>query len=278
MHKKKYLILLVCITLCLIFLSFINTVGASKPTPTPTPSPTPTPTSSPSPTPNPSPTPTASPTPTPTPFPIHISMMSSGTILPSLPNPTNLAPIPSAWYLTYGSGPQIIHLDNTVVHNGKPSIRLDQHTSADVNVDRECDSIWLAVKPGDHIVFSCWMKTTSSGLGDTNPFSGARIGIDFYDSKRITGVQSDGQHGYFPNEDDQAIANNYVNWGTSVWTKRTIDFVVPNTMGSDGYYYSINQQRTPTGMIVWMQVWSSTYGSTDSGQAWFSNATVYINP
>jgi hypothetical protein len=203
---------------------------------------------------------TASPSPTSTPTPI--------------PAPTNLAPISTAWSLTYGTGPQIIHLDTSVTYNGESSIRLDNHTSADINTARECNSISFSAHPGDHIVFSCWMKTSASGYGDTNPYSGARIGIDFYNSKRIAGLQSP----TYP-DTDTGVRLNYVNWGTSQWTKRTIDFVVPQTMTADGWSgWPQGSQQTPTGMILWMQVWSSSYGSTDPGQAWFAHVELYKNP
>jgi len=191
-------------------------------------------------------------TPTPTPTPTPTSTLK------------NLAPIPTAWALTYGTGPQITHLDTSVTYNGNPSIRIDRHTIADMNSARECNSGGYSIKPGDRVVFSCWMKTTASGYGDTNPYSGARIGIDLYaSSTRIGALQS----ATYP-DTDVGVRLNYVNWGTSQWTKRTIDFVVPQTIGG----------ATPTGMILWLQVWSSTYGSTDPGQAWFANTELYINP
>jgi len=200
-------------------------------------------------------TPTPNPTATPTPSPIPTSTPSANN---------NLAPLPAAWDLTYGTGPQIIFLDSSVTFNGEPTIRLDQHTSADMNSARECNSGGYSIKPGDRVVFSCWMKTTASGYGDTNPYSGARIGIDLYaSSTRIGALQS----ATYP-DTDVGVRLNYVNWGTSQWTKRTIDFVVPQTIGG----------ATPTGMILWLQVWSSTYGSTDPGQAWFANTELYINP
>jgi hypothetical protein len=189
------------------------------------------------------------------------------------PNTANLAPL-SAWSLTYGTGPQIIKLDTYVTYNGESSIRLDRHTSADVNTARECNSKGFSVKPGDHVVFSCWMKTSASGYGDTNPYSGARIGLDFYNTKRITGLQS----ATLP-ENDISVRQHYVNWGTSQWTKRTIDFVVPQTIRADSAsYWTEGSQQVPTGLVLWMQVWSSTYGSTDPGQAWFAHPELYINP
>lgn len=235
MQKRKYLILFDCVMICLLFLSFINTV-ASQPT-------------------------------------IQLNLGSSGIIQPLSLTQTNLAPIPTGWFFSYGSGHQIIQLDTTVVHNGNPSIRIDQHTSADVNTARECNSIWIPVKPGDHLVFKCWIKISNSGYGDTNPYSGARIGVDFYDSLRIGSLQSP----TYPETDGGVLAN-YVHWGTNGWVQRTIEFIVPNTMPTDGYPRSAGGSYIPTGVILWMQVWSSTYGSTDPGQAWFANAEFYINP
>ena len=217
----------------------------------------------------------------------QVVVLSGGAILypnvspTQIPTPVlhNLASIPSHWYLTYSTGPQIIHLDSSVTYNGEASVRLDKHTSADVNTARECNTGAYSIKPGDHIVFSCWMKTTESGYGDTNPFSGARIGIDFWNSGgRINGLASDGQHGLYPNEQSSAVQEFYVPWGSD-WTLKIIDFIVPQKMTADGFFgYPAGTSQTPSAMILWMQVWSSTYGSTDPGHAWFANAQLYINP
>ena len=197
------------------------------------------------------------------------SVQITTTPVTTAPATTNVVPInnlqqPIKWELTYGTGPQIIHLDSTVTYNNQASIRIDRHTITDINSAREINSDGISAKPGQHIVFTCWMKTTESGYGDTNPYSGARIGIDFYrNGQRIGSVQSP----TYP-DTDQGVRINYVNWGTSQWTQRTIDFTVPQTISG----------QTPSGMILWMQVWSSTYGSTDPGHAWFANAQLYINP
>jgi hypothetical protein len=198
----------------------------------------------------------------------------------------NLGLIPKAWssetngqQFALGFSANIV-LDNNVLNNGKPSIRIDPHTGNDVNVLRECDGPWLDVKPGDHIVFSVWIKTTASSYGDTSTQSGGRIGVDFYGS--LGGIRPiltpDGN----PNFDDKD--NTYVHWGTSTWTKMTMDFYVAPTYdyvyastGSTGRYPD-GALVTPTGIIPWMQVWSGTYGGDDSGSAWFSNSELYINP
>lgn len=208
-------------------------------------------------------TPTPSPTPAPTPTPTP------------MPNLVNLAPFPSRWWIDRAG--QVI--DNSVTYNGQPTLRLDRPPSGSNNPDRECNSYTISVKPGDRIVFSVCMRTSASGLGDTNPYSGARIGIDFYAAQRITALHSDGQHGFYPNENSQAIADNYVRWGTSTWTVRTIDFVIPQSMMADGLFgYPQGTMVTPTSIILWVQVWSSSYGANDPGQAWFANFEAYKNP
>jgi hypothetical protein len=191
---------------------------------------------------------------------------------------TNLAPIPNAWggysqtgYLHYMTGPQIIFLDTTFTHNGHPSIRIERHVEGiDMNHARECDGTRYNVKAGDHIVAKCWIKTGASGYGDTNIYSGARTGIDLYHDSYNLG----GEGVSLPLSD----ADWYVHWGSN-WTLRTIDFVVP----SDYFTYDYNTEQTispvqANSFCFWIQVWSSTYGATDPGLAWFADAELYINP
>lgn len=208
-----------------------------------------------------------------------ITILSQGSISYYDPN-VNLAVIPDDWHLTYGGGPQIIFLDYSVTRSGSPSIRLERHVDGvDVNTGRECDGRWYNVNPGDHIVAKCWMKTEPSALGDTNPFSGARIGVDLYNQESdhnylLYGIESSS----YPNT-GASERENYVNWGTTTWVQRIIDFVVP----SDYFTYDhLTTQTIPStqvsSIVVWMQVWSSSYGATDPARAWFADAELYINP
>jgi hypothetical protein len=181
-------------------------------------------------------------------------------------NTTNLALIPDDWGLAYGSGPQIIFLDTSVEHTaGKPSIRLEPHTAADVNTGRECDGTWYPAKGGDHIVAKCWMKI------DSNPSAlgrGARIGLDFYGANGyITGVS--GAHGINPQPDADVQAN-FVHWGTAGWSQRTIDFILASTYASD----VDGTTQTVTSIVMWMQVECPP----DAGSGWFADAELYINP
>jgi hypothetical protein len=188
-----------------------------------------------------------------------------------------LGVIPDYWSLHFGSGPQIIFLDYSVVRTaGKPSIRLEPHTASDVNNARECDCWLYTVKPGDHIVAKCWMKIDDNG--DRQTYSGARIGIDLYNRQNghnyiLYGIQCP----TYPNT-PEGEKNNYVGWGTVGWVQRTIDFIVPSSFFT--HEYSSGQtipQTQVNGICLWMQVWSGTYGGTEQGNAWFADAELYIN-
>ena len=171
-------------------------------------------------------------------------------------------------------------LDNSILYNGQATIRIDRHTSGDSNIARENDGPWIAIKPGDHIVFSCLVKTSASSFGDTNPYSGARIGIDYYSNGVITGsASSDGAPIWTPSGGFNDGYSTYVHWGTSTWTEITISFTVASTYPACSAYgspYPNGQMVMPTGIIPWMQVWSSTYGASDNGQAWFANPQLTI--
>ncbi len=232
--------------------------------------PTTIPSLSPTSTPNPDPTVTPTLTPTPTPNPTI-------TALPAFS--TNLEPLPDAWggySLGYGiiftsvippSQPQITALDTGVLFDGQPSIRLDRYVSPSENTEREVNGNTLTVSPGDHIVFSCWMKTSSDSLGyDGIAGYGARIGVSFYDSRLIADISWTGD--YTLNPSYQQIKDNYVPWNTGSWTLRTLDFVVPSAV-----YDSTGVAHTPTAIIPWMQATPVT----DAGSAWFAEPTVYIN-
>ncbi len=235
------------------------------------------------------PTPAPDPISTPTPAPIQQP--------PAIYSSNNLAPIPSAWTNQYPgytawdlNGVANDVLDYNVQYNGAATIRSDP-TGSTPNVCREVDGPWIAIQPGEHIVFTAWIKITQSGYGDTSPYSGARLGVGFLDGVgRITDLMSPTyEHATYngvsnsPNS-DAGVITNYVHWGTNGWVQRTIDFVVPQTIPGDGYQTPTGASSpagtpcVPMGMIPELQVWSSIYGGNDPGQAWFANTQLYINP
>ncbi|MCJ7632148.1 hypothetical protein MUP77_07105 [Candidatus Bathyarchaeota archaeon] len=215
-------------------------------------------------------------TPPPTTTAITPPPSTSATTLPRSSN-NNLADIPDDWELTYGAGPQIISLDYSTVHtSGHPSIAIAPHTSADVNTAREANCYGpnlagLQVKPGDHIVFSCWIRTGLSSVNsayNSDPTDslgkGARIGIDFYTPSShsgigalVNGVGNNANHisGWLQN------AGSHVPWNTQTWTQQRIDCIVPN-----GYNIAF--------MIPWIQIELPN----DAGKGWFADAELYINP
>lgn len=175
-----------------------------------------------------------------------------------------MAPIPDGWNLIYPGSPQYCFLDYSVTHNGHVSIRIEP----DYVGVRECDSNFFPIEPGDHIVIKSWIKIEDNG--DRDVWSGARIGIDLIGDYDATIGRYPCLKGY----DSQ-----YVNWGTQGWVQRTLDFIVPSD------YFTVDEvtgrtirptQATAAGM--WLQVWSSTYGGTEPGNAWFADAEYYINP
>jgi hypothetical protein len=196
-----------------------------------------------------------------------------GTINYPTFNPGNLALIPDDWWLTYGNGPQIIHLDYNVTHNGDVSIRLDPHTTNDVNIARECDGTWYSIKPGDHVVAKCWIKTDSNTPAENaNPYHGARIGIDYYGPTGSGGITILDSR---PNNTDPLSVA--VPWNTPTWTLRTWDIIIPSTIFTKDVAGHAIPPTQITQFVIWMQGIQLNDG-TAKGSAWFADAELYINP
>jgi hypothetical protein len=188
----------------------------------------------------------------------------------------NLAPL-SAFQLN-AFQPNIFFLDATVTHDGHVSIRSEPHVEGvDANKARECYATIIPVKPGDHIVAKCWMKIDDGRPYD--PFSGARIGIDLYNTAGGKNYILSSVHSPTYPDTDEGIIANYVHWGTQGWVQRTIDFIVPSDYFTHDYR---RNEEIPTtqvnAVIMWMQVWSSTYYGSEPGNAWFADPELYINP
>ena len=240
--------------------SLYTSVGSSAASTNPTSSPTP-------PTPTATPIRTVSPTATPRPSATPTRTVSpTATPQPSSTTAKNLAIIPDAWGPGYyPTVSQYAFTDTSVTHNGNPSMRLQKGGNTDPFgvIDR---SIWtnlFSCKPGDHIVASIWIRTDSSSTGDTS--MGARLGIDLYGSGHIV-------DGYPGTHID--TTSNYVHWGTSTWTQRTYDFIVPNTVYTHDQTGASISGTQINGVLLWIQA----RPGTDNANAWFSDATLYINP
>ena len=205
------------------------------------------------------------------------------TPMPILTTGENLGAIPDDWGdyqyfgdVCFGKGPQITHVDNTVLHNGNVSVRIDTHVEGvDINLERELDTYGFSVKPGDHIVFRCWIKTESASNPSNNNnqhYGGARIGLEYFVNN---GYYVDGYPGTEYHYDEEY---GFVTWGTTTWTFRQWDVIVPATYYSKGYLpggvTGTFSARQITGVFFWMQVMPYY----EEGSAWFADAEIYINP
>lgn len=196
----------------------------------------------------------------------------------SPPTGVNLGVIPENFHLTYGLGPQIIHVDTGVTHTGKPSIRLDQHTTSDVNIARECDGTWYDIKPGDHVIARVWIKTDPSSLGDTDYRHGGRVGMDFYAHTSAGYGVVDGASevsggpatGYIPGQDC------VLNWNRP-WTQKGWDMIVPSSFYTHVHTGGVFVPCNPV-QIDSFVVWFDVRPVADAGKVWFADGELYINP
>jgi hypothetical protein len=200
---------------------------------------------------------------------------------------TNLAIIPTNWRIGESwAAPS--YLDTSVLHNGNNSVRIEKGTE---DKSREVDGAdftqpdWaIPISPGDHVFFSVWMKNSVSTIDDVTPTSGIRLGIDYYHGEGgyITGIQNpSGTPPYLVGETLTFPADsylNFVNWGSD-WEQRTMEFIVPDEVMSNGAFgYILGEMVVPDRIVPWIQVWSNNYGNLDGGIGWFSDSVLYINP
>jgi hypothetical protein len=235
---------------------------------------------------------TSSPTPTPTPIPT------------TTPSSANLEPLSAFYHDTADYGGSVYAtVDNSVLHNGNPSISVGPDY---VRGSREVDGAWISVKPGDHIVMSCWVKTDACP-SSTDPQGGVTIGWDFETSQSsaapnslaIVDVSSDGTQAGHPTSAERGwgvgtfgysingaaglsqVGGNVVRipWGTD-WTLIQWDFTVPTTY----YSYVTTGASYPNAMscnpvqIDTMVPWFEGRNLYDTANAYFSEPQLYINP
>jgi hypothetical protein len=105
---------------------------------------------------------------------------------------TNYAPIPSAWMtsntnMDWGIGSSnAVGMDTyPVTVAGQTAIQMQRNsyyisTGVGGPAIAEADSYYRYINIGDHITYSAWFYTDSSTAGNTDPLSGAVLGLDFY--------------------------------------------------------------------------------------------------
>jgi hypothetical protein len=164
-------------------------------------------------------------------------------------------------------------ISTSVGYNGSPSwVVTGNATSGNTGVDRA----EIAIKPGDVIEYSAWIKTSAATLSADvgNPQAGGRIGLDVYSSSGFQlsrGVSTPDGTG-----SSNDSFNTYVPFGND-WTHVTMRFQVAATYTAN-QGSSAGQTFVPVGVIPWLQVWSDTQHVAEGGTAWFSDVQFFINP
>lgn len=162
-----------------------------------------------------------------------------------------------------------IKISSDVTRFGSPSWEIPL-SERDWGVDRGM----FDVSAGDHLFFSSWIKTSEPTIENDVVLAGGRIGIDMYgDNGASFGISDTKGLGV-----DASVDNTIVVFGTDVWTKVTIDFVVPESYKANQVTngQSIGTFFAPTGCCIWLQTWSCVYYSAEHGTAWFANPEFYI--
>jgi hypothetical protein len=221
----------------------IYATGTSLSTPTSAPIPTPTPTT----------------TPIPTSTPITTQTLSSPIAGP------NLASMPNGWTEsitvqrgigdpTFGS--KIIY---PVTQGGQTCMKLLAYSTYPYTgtygiCDREIDSAYRSIHPGDTIVFSAWLWTEASSIGDQSSKQGIGIALDAYGSggriNQINNKNGIGTPDYSNGVFDYDMG--YLPWGSGGWVHFSMTWTVPSTLQTDSasnYSNSAGYTVVPCGII-----------------------------
>ncbi len=195
----------------------------------------------------------------------------NGSIMParSIPIPlqesqVNLTPTTSNWSLTPYGLSQFVYIDNNVSYDGQPSLRVQPDYDYPTELQPTANDRAVYSTAGHHgfftanadeqIVFSAWVMTSSSSMGhDGLSDHGARIGIDFYSAS--------GRIGNSPPDVPSTASGSFIPWGTNKWTQLLYIMKVPSGYGIIGF-------------IPWLQV----IDPIDSGNAWYANIQLNIDP
>lgn len=166
----------------------------------------------------------------------------------------NFAPL--SVYITSITGhPDYAELDSYVLRNGVASIRDIKHIGYIGDNQGEID-IWpwlstgqnvdghtVPTLAGAHLVFGVWAKT--SGASNGNPYSGARIGVDFYATALVGGISTFGEPYTNPTIRDTGVPcpengtndpggwynghRTWIDFGHDDWTLLMYDYIIPTT-------------------------------------------------
>jgi hypothetical protein len=229
--------------------------------------------------------PTSSPTPDPTPQP---TTTPSGNNLEPLSAFMNSNDVPNM-----PGGGNFASYDTSVTYNGYPSIQDTSGGSPSCN--GEVDGAWISVKPGDLMIMSIWVKTSTFSSNDMD--QGSFFGFDFYGNTNlgfgILGNSPTNQAGH-PTAAEQGMDGdtfgytvNGANGMTDVsglicrvpfgkgWTEIQWDFIVPSQTWNYIWQGNGVNQCNPTqidALVPWLGV--NNNGQT-SAPIWYSDPVLY---
>jgi len=237
----------------------------------------------------------------------NIALQSSGTIVyQSSPSPSpspstypspppsgsNLAVMPTFWENTgWGIGSTIdggaaSSMDTyPVAYGGQTCIQMSPNayyiSTRDGGgvADCEMDGEYTSVNVGDQIVFSAYIWTGSSTVGDNgNALLGGRIALDFYGAKgRICEIATPTGIPSYPNY-PASMAQCTVSPNSNGWVKVSLDFTVQSQYEADPWGgYTGGTMATPTAFIPWF-AWYSSNISAETAHMYIYDTELYIIP
>ena len=148
---------------------------------------------------------------------------------------------------------------------------------------REIDSAWTPIHPGDTVVFSAWIWTDASTIGDSEYGHSANIGIDAYGSVgRITQINNKDGIGT-PTYSNGVFDYTWVHvpWGSGAWVHVSETWIVPNTLQTDGasaYSNSAGYTVVPCAIIAWIGSGAPDHAPIEGAAIYVRDIELCINP
>lgn len=200
-------------------------------------------------------------------------VLSMVFVSPALADNTNLISVTDGqWWADSDSNTAPIRDMQIVNKDGRVSWEVPLS-----DVDWGVDHNGIAVFPGDHVVFSCWIKTSAPTIMGDDYLSGGRIGVDIYGGVGGASFGTSCPDGLGHGAE---VHNTFVVFGTDVWTKVTIDFVVAASYVANQVTngFPVGTVFVPSLAVFWFQTWSCVYFTAERGSAWFADPVLQINP
>lgn len=167
----------------------------------------------------------------------------------------------------------IIFRDDVETYNGHSSLRLEPKNL--INPHREINNYWITTPPGTHIVFRCWVKTSTdiasgrAGIIGFDAFSGSGIRL----CEVVPDLSGDDNVGFnYP----KTWNYEWVDYSTD-WTQVTIDATIPSTYYTYTYKdVAVSPAVQIAGIIPFLG--ANWQVGEDEADVWFADAELYKDP